>query len=55
MSAWKVRQESILTIVGEDGPIMREMRKPQIMHVKVQNYGLKKLMKRHGKRSKVKR
>ena len=55
MSAWKVRQESILTIVGKDGPIWKEMMKPQIMYVQHKDYGVKKLQARHKKRSPVKR
>jgi len=47
------QRESILKIVGKDGPIMREMKKPQIMHVRVKDYGVKKLYERMGKRSKV--
>jgi len=53
MSAWKVRQESILTIVGKDGPIWREMMKPQIMYVQHKDYGVRKLQARLGKKSKV--
>ena len=33
-------------VVGKDGAIMRELRKPQLMYVKHQNYGVRKLWKR---------
>lgn len=32
--------------VNNSGPIMREMRKPQLMHIPYNNYGLKKLKER---------
>ena len=55
MSAWKVKSPPILEIVTKDGPIWKEMQKPQIMHVKVNDYGLRKLYKRHDRRSPVRR
>ena len=33
-------------VLGKDGAIMRELRKPQLMYVKHQNYGVRKLWKR---------
>jgi hypothetical protein len=32
--------------VSNSGPIMREMRKPQLMYIPYNNYGLKKLKER---------
>ena len=55
MSVLASQKESILKIVGKDGPIMREMKKPQLMHVKVNDYGLKKLKRRSERRSPVRR
>ena len=46
MSAWEARKLSIINIVGKDGPIMRELRKPQIMLVKHKDYGVRKLWRR---------
>ena len=53
MGAWTIKQDSILKIIGKDGPIWKEMQKPQIMHVRAKDYGVRKLHKRIGKRSKV--
>jgi len=53
MAIWKIKEESILKIVGKDGPIWKEMHKPQVMYVKHKDYGVKKLYKRLGKKSKV--
>jgi len=33
-------------IVKKDGPIMKELQKPQLMFVPKQNYGVRKLWKR---------
>ena len=33
-------------IVAKDGPIMKELKKPQLMFVKNQDYGVRKLWKR---------
>ena len=53
MGAWKIQQEGILSIIGKDGAIWKEMQKPQIMYVKHKDYGVKKLQARLGKKSKV--
>ena len=53
MSAWKIREESILKVISKDGPIWQEMMKPQIMYVKHKDYGVRKLAHRLGKKSKV--
>ena len=55
MSAWKDQQEGILKIIGKDGPMWKEMQKPQIMYVQHKDYGVRKLQARHKKRSPVKR
>jgi len=53
MGAWTIKQDSILRIIGKDGPMWREMQKPQIMYVKHKDYGVRKLQARLGKKSKV--
>ena len=51
MGAWKFQQEGILSVIGKDGPMWREMQKPQIMYVKHKDYGVRKLAHRLGKKS----
>jgi len=46
MSAWEARKISILKIVGKDGPLMRELRKPPIKFIRHKDYGVRKLWKR---------
>ena len=46
MSAWEARKISILKIVGKDGPLMRELRKPPIKLVRHKDYGVRKLWRR---------
>ena len=53
MGAWKIQQEGILKIIGKDGPMWKEMQKPQIMYVQHKDYGVRKLQARLGKKSKV--
>jgi hypothetical protein len=55
MSAWKFQQEGILKIISKDGPLWREMQKPQIMLVKHKDYGVRKMWARLEKKSKVRR
>ena len=55
MSVLASQRESILKIIGKDGPIMREMKKPPIKYVPHKDYGLKKLYARNDKRSPVRR
>ena len=33
-------------VIGKDGPIIKEMKKPQLMFVKHQEYGVRKLQQR---------
>ena len=53
MSEYQKHKTPILEVIGKDGPFWREMQKPQIMHIGVKDYGLKKLYARLEKRSKV--
>jgi hypothetical protein len=46
MSAWEARKISILDLVGKNGPLMKELKKPQIMLVKHKDYGVRKLWRR---------
>ena len=55
MSVLASQRESILKIVGKDGPIMREMKKPPIKYVPHKDYGLKKLYNRMDRRSPIRR
>ena len=47
MSVWAGRKTPITDIVGKDGPIWREMQKPQIMYVRYKDYGVRKQWERH--------
>ncbi len=47
MSVWESRKIPILDIIGKDGPIWKEMQKPQIMYVRSKDYGVKKMWARH--------
>jgi len=40
------KQPSITEALDKNSPIFQIMKEPQLMHVKVQNYGLKQLFKR---------
>ena len=41
-----LKQQSIVDTLTKNSPLWLEMQKPQLMHVKQQNYGVKKLHKR---------
>ena len=53
MSEYQKHKEPILKVIGKDGPIWKEMQKPQIMYVPVRDYGVRKLYARLEKRSSV--
>ena len=40
------RDKSIVDRLPTDGPIKKEMKKPQIKYIKYHNYGVRKLWKR---------
>ena len=54
MSEYQKQKTPILEVIGKDGPIWKEMQKPQIMHIGVKSYGLRKLYARLEKRSALK-
>ena len=47
MSVWESRKIPILDIIGKDGPMWKEMQKPQIMYVRHKDYGVRKQQARH--------
>lgn len=40
------RNKSVIEHLPENGPIRKEMRKPQIKYIKYHNYGVRKLWRR---------